>query len=78
MIEKNELERREWREIEPDVWVKTKFDSSITLNLITGEGKAIIYKSKYGKLELGFCINAFPGLSEIEVFCIRFILLKEG
>ena len=30
MITKNELEKREWKEKEPEIWVKNKFDSTVT------------------------------------------------
>ena len=77
MITKNELVERKWQSKDSYIWMKNNFNSTVTLNLETGQGNLIIYKSKYGKLELRFNINAFPGLSEIEAFCIKFIILDE-
>ena len=76
MIKEN-FEKKGWNEKEPGVFIKTALDSVFFVNLETGEGKITIYKSKYGKLEIRFMIKFFSSVEDLEIFCLKFLLLPE-
>ena len=76
-MNKERLKEREWITEDELVWRKFyKSDSRnvIIIDIGLGNGKAILYESPYGKLELIFSTTHFPNIESIEIFCIRFFV----